>query len=307
LNNFTKDVYVVDKKTNELIEHRGMKRGELLDIVGHKDILTDAQKKRLNSISDIGAHSEKLGGFIFLGYVKNKLLFNELDIEQSNITRLIYLSTYLNYNTSNENLLIRYTKNKEIVPLDKKHMKSILKLQDRTFYSFIKNMKDNNLLFEVKDKFYLSPEYFTKGAVEFNSKEYTRIYIKTTRLLYENATSRQHKQLSYIYQLIPFIHFESNILTFTPDELDVNNIKKMQLIEICELLKIDRSNMLRFKKELLKFYIDMDDNRYYFFKYVRVEGDKNITDYFVVNPAIIWKGHNIEIVKKMMTLCFFDN
>ncbi|WP_242825944.1 hypothetical protein [Metaclostridioides mangenotii] len=51
MNNFTKDVYVVDKKTNELIEHRGMKIGEMLGIVEYKNIITSKQKKLLNNIN----------------------------------------------------------------------------------------------------------------------------------------------------------------------------------------------------------------------------------------------------------------
>lgn len=281
--------------------------GEMIDIIEHKNTISPAQKKMLNSISSIAKHSEKLGGFVFLCYVKNKLLFNELDIERANITRLIYLSTYLNYNTSSENLLIRYTKNKKIVPLDRKQMRKILKLEERTFYNFLKNVKDNNLIYEVDEKFYMNPEYFTKGEVEFNTKEYTRIYINTTRLLYESVTLSKHKQLSYIYQLIPFIHYESNVLVKNPDEVDINEIEKMNLIEICELLKIDKTNRTRLKKELLKFNIEMDGEKYYFLKYIRVEGDKDISDYFIVNPSVIWKGHNIEIVKKIMGVCFFNN
>nr|WP_312985313.1 hypothetical protein [Clostridioides sp.] len=307
LNNFTKDVYIVDKKTGEVIDQKGMKQGEMIDIIDYKDIITPKQKKLLNNINSVATHSSNLGGFIFLCYVKNKLLFNELNIDRANITRLIYLSTYLHYNTDNKNLLIKHTQYKKIVPLDKILMKKILKLEDRTFYNFLNDVKYNNLLYEEDNKFYLNPEYFTKGEVEFNTKEYTRIYINTTRLLYENTTVSKHKQLSYIYQLIPFIHYETNILVKNPNEMDLNKLEKLSLIEICELLKINITNRSRTKKDLLRFNLIMNEEKYNLLKYVKVEGDENITDYFVVNPSVVWKGHNIEMAKEAMKICFWSN
>ncbi|MCC0678186.1 MULTISPECIES: hypothetical protein [unclassified Clostridioides] len=284
-----------------------MKRGEVLEIGKRKRSFSPEEKAIMNSKKELPYHNFKLGGFVFCAYVKNELLFNEVNISRANISRLIYLATYLNYNTGEENLLVRYSQFKEIIPIDRKNMKEILNLKDRAFRDFLIDVKKSELLYEFSNKFYINPKYFTKGISKFENKEYTRIYINTSRFLYEHCTPRQHKQLSYIYQLIPYIHFESNILCLNPYESDISKIEKISLHKICELLNIDSSKqyMLKFKKELLKFYIEVNVDKYYFFKYVIVENSYENTDYFIINPYVIWRGNNLNEVKKTINLCFF--
>ncbi|HHY0057933.1 hypothetical protein [Clostridioides difficile] len=306
-NEFVKSVIVTDNRTGEIVEHRGMKRGEIVEINKRKVCFTPEQKAIMNNKKELPSHNFKLGGFVFCAYVKNELLFNEISISRANISRLIYLTTYLNYNTGEENLLVKYSKYKEIVPIVRKNMREILNLKDRAFREFLTDVKKNNLLYESNGKFYISTEYFTKGISKFKDKDYTRIYINTSRFLYEHSTPRQHKQLSYIYQLIPYIHFESNILCLNPNELDISKLEKMSLHRICELLNVStiKQDMNRFKKELLKFYIELDGNKFYVFKYVIVEGTYKSMDYFIINPYVVWRGNNLNIAKRTINLCFF--
>lgn len=64
--------------------------------------------------------------------------------------------------------------------------------------------------------------------------------------------------------------------------------------------------MNKFKKELFRFYIKVEDDKYYFFKYVIVEGNNKNIDYFIINFCVIWKGNNLNLVKKIIDLCFFN-
>ncbi|HBE9638627.1 TPA: hypothetical protein KRN26_002399 [Clostridioides difficile] len=285
-----------------------MKRGEVLEIGKRKKSFSPEQRAIINNKKELPYHNFKLGGFVFCTYVKNELLFNEVNISKANISRLIYLATYLNYNTGEENLLVRYSQFKEMIPIDRKNMREILNLKDRAFRNFLADVKKCELLYESNNKFYINPKYFTKGIPNFENKEYTRIYINTSRFLFEHCTPRQHKQLSYIYQLIPYIHFESNILCLNPHETDISKIKKISLYKICQLLNIStiKQDMNKFKKELLRFYIKVEDDKYYFFKYVIVEGNNKNTDYFIINPCVIWKGKNLNLAKKTIDLCFFN-
>ena len=63
------------------------------------EALKDAQTK-VNELNTI------LGGFVTMYYVKNKLLFNEVDIMPASVSRLIYLATYLDYNDRENGLLV---------------------------------------------------------------------------------------------------------------------------------------------------------------------------------------------------------
>ena len=236
--------------------------------------------------------------------IKNNLLFNELDIEKQNISRVIYLATFIDYNTNQENLLIKHGQNYKIEPMSKKDIQNKLKLAVGPFNSFMRDVKKNGLLFEVDEKFYLSPEYFTKGKNNFRNKEYTRIFIKPVQYLYEHTTPRQHGALSYVYQLIPYMNYETNIICSNPLETDFCKINKMPLKEVCAMLglKTDRKTIYRFKETLRKFYIKVDNQKYYVFAYAVINGN---IDYYVVNPLVVWGGSNTDNLKEIIKLCFF--
>lgn len=295
-----------DNIVNDFIIHDN----EEIQIVKKNRQLTDEQKRIIELKKEKENWNKELGGFVTMYYIKNELLFSSLELDLANISRIIYLATYMDYNSSQNNLLIKHTQCNKIESLTREDIKTLLRLSDTSFKSFLKNTKENNLLFEDKKKFYINPEYFTKGEVKFNPSEYTRLYINTVRDLYERTTPRQHKQLSYIFQLIPKLHYESNILCHNPHETDMSQVKKMNLKDIAGWLNVntdDNKNTTRLKKELLKYYLMRNGEKHYALKYVIVQSITGIIDYFVLNPEIVWSGNNIEQVKEIVQLQFFQD
>lgn len=292
-----------------------MGKNEEVIIQKKKKELTPKQKIFSENRSELLKHTKKLGGYIHMGYVKNELLFNKLD--RANISRLIYLSTFIDYNNRKENLLIKRVQNNHIEPMTRADVKQVMKLNDTAFKSFLSDIKKNNLLYEVDKKFYISPDFFTRGenkkdyekGSRFENKEYTRVFIDTTRYLYEHCNSRQHKQLSYIFQLVPYINYELNILCSNPEETNFYELDKLNLAQICALLGIsteNRQNMNKLKNELLKFKVKVNEIEYAFLSYARIQNGYGIKDYFVVNPQVVWKGRDMDRVKDTINLCFFD-
>ena len=268
-------------------------KGETVKIV--KDI-TPKQQAILNQKSELKKYCKELGGYIHICYVKNELLFNELNLNKATISRLVFLSTYIDYENREENVLVKRGTHNQVEYLTRKDLKKLLKLSDTTFKSFIKEAKEKELLFEANGKFYLSNKYFSKGKCLFNNCEYARIFIDTTRLLYSNIKTSQHKQLSYVFQLIPFLHYEANILCKNPDELDVDKLEVLSLKDICEILSLgtSKTTMNTFERNLLKFHIKIKDEEYYLFKRVIVKEYKGQTDFFIINPTIVWKGSDLD-------------
>lgn len=283
-----------------------MKQDEEINIKKKKE-LTPAQRAMLRHRFEIKEHTYELGGYVHMYYVNNELLFNKLNIDRADISRLIMLATFIDYNDREENLLIMNSTNKKIVPMTRKDIQYRLKLSDTPFKKFLSEMKKINMIYEVDKKLYLSPDYFSKGKSDFKKKNYTRIFIDTVRTLYEGCTPRQHKQLGYIFQLVPFIHYDSNILCSNPDEKDYRFYDKLSLRRICELLDIatDPSNMNRLETDLLKFSITIDYHKYCIFKRVIVKGGNGKFDYFVINPQVIWAGNDMEKAKETINKCFF--
>lgn len=287
---------VIDSKTEEVFFRR--KTNEL----------TPKQKKLLENKSELTIYSEKLGGFIHMYYVKNELLFNELNIDNANISRLIYLATYIDYNNNKENLLVRYGQSKKTIPMTRKDIKEKMGLKDRAFINFMKEMKEKSLIYEVDNKFYINPDYFNRGKNKIDSKSYTRVFIDTTRKLYENCSPRQHKQLSYIFQLVPYIHKELNIICGNPEAMDYSKINKLSLKDICEKLGLSTNyeTMKKLRRDLLKFHIDNGEEKYFLLSYVKVENGYGIKDYFTVNPYVIWSGMDTCEIREVIDLFFFE-
>lgn len=295
-----------DNVVNDFIIHNN----EEIQIVKKNRQLTDEQKRIVELKKEKENWNKELGGFVTMYYIKNELLFSSLELDLANISRIIYLATYMDYNSSKSNLLIKHGKNNKIEPLNRKDIGQLLNIKDRTLDMFLKNVKENNLLFEEKKMYYINPEYFTKGDVKFNPSEYTRLYINTVRDLYERTSPRQHKQLSYIFQLVPKLHYETNILCHNPYETDLSQVKKMNLKDIAGWLNVntdDNKNTTRLKKDLLKYYLMRNGEKHYALKYVIVQSSTSTIDYFVVNPEIVWAGNNIEQVKEIVQLQFFQD
>lgn len=272
-----------------------------------REHLTPKQKHIINRTNELKKYSQSLGGYVNMHYVRNELLLNKLNIDRANITRLIYLSTYIDYNDREENLLCKKGLYNKLEPMNKRDLQYILKLKDTAFYSFIKEVKELNLLFESNDKYYLNPEYFNKGKVNFGNKEYTRIFIYPTRFLYENCKPIRHKQLSYIFQLIPFMNYETNLICSNPGETDFYKLDKLNLTQICEILgtSTEKKSMHKLKNDILKFYVEIDGNKYYFLSYINVQNGFGIKDYFAINPNVVWGGNDIEVIKDLVKLMFF--
>lgn len=279
-----------------------IKQGETIKVIKN---LTPKQIAIINQKNDLKSHCKELGGYLHVCYVKNQLLFNALNLKPATISRFLYLATYIDYNNREENVLVKHGKDNKIEYMTKKDIRKVLKLGEKAFYDFLKEVKEKELFFEENKKFYLNPKYVNKGRNNFKNKEYIRMFIDTTRELYENCTPRQHRQLSYVYQLLPFLHYESNILCKNPQEKEIELLDKLHFTDISRMLGLsdDSKSISNLKKDLRRFYVTLSDKKYYFLCDITIGyGDKK-ENYYVVNPYVVWKGTNIENAKAIIKYC----
>lgn len=289
------------------MEHKELQQDENIKIEKKKRELSPKQLKIVNEKQAIKKHCSQLGGFVQLLCVRNELLFNNLNFDRADVSRLIYLATYIDYNNRQENLLIINKKGQANQVMTRGMMQKLLKLGDKQFKIFLKNMKNSGLIWDVKGKYYISNVYFTKGKTNFDKKEYTRLFIDTTRYLYEHITIRQHKMLGYVLQLIPYCHYELNVICKNPMEIERGKINKLSLKDICIMLEIstDKGNMVKFRNNLSNFVVKVDGIKYYLFAHNTVRNGE-IRDYFVINPLIIWAGNDANNMQETIKTLYFD-
>lgn len=306
-----KRVAIIEENGN--VEERVIKHNE--DLVSKRKY-SDKEKYFMNKKDELKKETQLLGGYIHMFYVKNELLFNELGLDPSTITRLIYLATYIDYNNRKTNLLVKYGQYKKVISMTKEDIKKVMQLSKSTFNAFFKELKEKSILFELDNKFYINNKYFEKGIINGRevdevklNNEYTRVFIDTTRELYEGSSSRQHKHLGYVFQLIPFLNYSRNILTYNTDETNFYNMNFIGLKDVCELLGInsDDGNDKKLEKQLLKLKVTIANKDYYLFKHVVSYGDSEATtyDYFIMNPRITWRGKELDDFNKSIEVLSF--
>ena len=298
-----KRIVAVDADTGEIFGNALLGKNEeiVLDV---KKKITDKQKNFLNNKNEFKSLCNHLGGYVHMIYCKNDVLFNKINIDKANISRIIYLATYLDYNNRNEGQLVINKQYNKVVPMDRITVKSVLKLSDRAFAYFLKDVKENNLLYEKDKKYYINTEYFNKGNINGLPKDnsYCRLFVTTIQDLYDISPTSKHKVLANVFQLIPYIHYSSNILCHNPN-CNEAEILPMSLEDIGKKLNIseDKGNLSKFKRELESFKINIDGRDCRIFKHVRLT-DGN---FFVVNPYVIYSGDNVEQLREIMDTYFF--
>ena len=283
-----------------------IKQGEIVKVI--KD-LTPEQIAIINQQDELKTHCKNLGGFVHVCYVKNELLFNKFNLRLPTITRLIYLATYIDYNNREENVLVKYGQHQKVEYLTRKDLKELLGLSEDVLRTFLKEAKEKDILFKVGRKYYLSNKVFSKGKASFDKGKYTRIFIDTTRFLYQNCHISQHKQLAYVFQLIPYLNYESNTICKNPEERDKRLLKRFSLKEICELLNIgtSKSAIYKFEHNLLSFYVEINEVKYYLFKRIIIKGVSGRNDFFAANPNVIWKGSDLNASKETLESLVFND
>lgn len=280
-------VVAINVDTGEELANVFIKKGESIEMQTRKN-LSNGQKDYLQKKDTMGELSKTLGGYVHVFYVKDELLYNKLNLNPADVSRFLYLATYISYNYKDKNLLVKKEKGK-LKPMTQKDIMKLMNLNKSAFYNFIKEMKSKELVIEKNNKFYINEKYISKGKIKDDEDSYIRLYIDTTRYLYEHCTSRQHKQLGYVLQLLPYVDFDTNHILINDEKAEIRDIMKLLG------LSIESKNAInKFKKMLLNFTINYQGEDYYLFGAHTFEYGKEFRTYFVINPLVLFAGNNME-------------
>lgn len=215
------------------------------------------------------------------------------DLSPQTAIRLVYLSTFLEYDGAFLKSNGKY--------ITREKMQDLMSLKPTTFKNFLSEVVSTGYLIKEKKLYKLNTNHFYRGELSLDSSDkkqkYVRIYINNLRKLYLSVSQNKHIYLGYIFQLIPYINREWNVICYNPEETDEDAIEPMSVGDFCEILGYDRSNATRFIKEYRD--IKFDWNGYgqsflgYFYSY---EGDKANMRFFA-NPNIFFAGNDYNRVK----------
>lgn len=218
------------------------------------------------------------GSYVWHYFIPSERSFDNLN--NPTISRLVYLATYVNKDN-----YIAYD-NGQL--LSRGQLQSLLKLGDTSFKSLLIEAKKYNYLIEDEQGFQINSNIFGKGKLQkAKDQRAAKLFIYSTRFLYEHATIDSHKTLAYMYMILPYVNLTYNVLCENPWETDKAKITKMSVDTLCAKLGLNISHSKRFVNQLLKIqYPDKNGDSRGVLVAVRAAKNDVIKEYLCVNPAL---------------------
>lgn len=241
---------VFDIDTGEVIDESKIYSYQTLDNRQKQLKYLKSKRECEEQSQQINEKFKEYGSFVWNVY--NISQQNFVNLKASNITRLMFLSTYLNYNG--------YLMFNQRTVMNKKNMNQLLGLSEREFQYFFKDITKNNILKVKDDRLYINQDIFGKGNLSKSKitkfiqqdKFITRLYIDGVRKLYITSTPHSHKTLSYIFRILPYVNRQYNIVCFNPLEENLDNIQCMSLGEFCNSINYNSHNIRQLQKNLFE-------------------------------------------------------
>ena len=228
----SKIYYEIDEATGELKQTK-----DVLVALQEGDVVR--RKKQIECASTIYNAKINNGNFVWLLFNYGKDLFP--NVSAANLTRLMYAATFCHDDGS---------------IMSKTLLREQMHLNRARWSEFWNEMTSNNILYEKDNLVHINSDFIVKGSVDTN-KNYTRLFCEYVQQLYESCdSSSAHKQLSYIFRIIPFINRRTNTVCVNPIEQDESKIQSMRLGDFCDAIGYDRKNARRLASELLKIRIN---------------------------------------------------
>lgn len=291
VNETTGEMFAVRNSTGEAVE------AIVITVPCGSTVVTPAQRELLLIKKEQEAQK------LYRRNDKAKFVFTHSEHDYQNIKpetlgRLMYLSTYLPYGS---NTLSRTQKTK----LKKSDLPNIMKLTTGTFYRFWEDVNGKYLTEDENGYIVLSSDYFRRGKIPKKSvgEEWQKLYIEFMRELYVKMPPTSHRYLGYVFQMLPFLNVEYNILCHNPQETDLAAIQPITLDEFCLACGYaDTKQRTRLVKKYAQIHFDIGGNSERFCSIVTDLTDIGSANIYV-NPNIIYKGSKWDEVKILGKFC----
>lgn len=224
----------------------------------------------------------ELGDFYFL-MNENKLG----NLSPANTARLIYLCTYLNYD--NEFMLNHKQK------IKKSDIQNLLKISKRAFYNFWNEINPTYII-DDGNRLRLSTREINKGKTTSKKTSYRKLWIKQVRELYKATPISKHKHLGYVFQLLPFINIEYNIVCQNPRERILDKIQPLTIKDFCWIIEYNPNQSTRLIETYKNIAFDFKGKKEYFVSFVINTSSLDEAKIFI-NPHIMYSGNNYKNVE----------
>lgn len=242
---------------------------------------TFAQQRYARNRSTMGIFADENGGFVSALYESCMTMAERFtSLNQSDIARLMFIGTYTGYSDGR----LRHDNGNT---LDRAGLLKLTGMSRARFSEFYNRLLTEDILREDGDTFKVNPTVFQRGehGEGTEDRQRIRLYRRTIRELYgEYGKGHGIKQLAIVFTVIPFLHYNTNIICFNPQEYHYDQIQPMTVDKLAALLGYGQTSKLKTAmnnvklggKPVFTFVEDIHDKR-----------KRRI----VVNPRVIFAGN----------------
>lgn len=285
-------------------EYVNVNTGEYLGegIFLSKEYIEKKQETQVNKVEGYSKKKKKdefskymnsnFGSFYFNNYMK---LLKKLNNNTALLFRFLYLCTYADYDGYLKYGNYSYGVNHGY--MNEKDFDEVFKMSKAMITKLKKELYDNNLIIKSKidDRLIINGSFYTRGELCLGDMlESSRVFDDGIKELYEKSNPREHKRIGVVIPLLPFLNKYHNILCNKPLERELKYIEPLTLREMCKIIGYDITNEDRLRKQLQNITVKNNPLVAY------VSHAK--ARFFVVNPALFYKGNCLDDLKGVINL-----
>ena len=219
-------------------------------------------------------------------------------LQRADAARITFLSTFLTYDGFLSGGNHRALREEDVKPL--------IGLSERRFFDFWDLVKKRNIFYLKDGKIYPDKKLFRKGelrsaAIAKNAERgvyFTRMYADVIQQLYRSVPPASVRVLGYIFQILPYVHREFNIVCHNPLETDFEKIRPLKLSEFCKLVGYNKRGSRRLLSQLTGMRVTVDGEEQPAVSYENYPARQLAYGIFI-NPNIYYAGSDILAVELM--------
>lgn len=211
--------------------------------------------------------------------------------------RLIYLSSYLRYGTDCLYVTQR-------TPMKVSDLPKVMGLSDSTIYRFLEEVCPSFLSADDNGDLHINTSVFRRGALPQRDGlgAFQKVYIEAVRNLYRATPVSNHKQLGYIFLMLPYINIQYNVLCKNPYETDIAHVETLTVREFCNLIGHSYSTVARLREAYSRIRFMVNGQQELFCAFVS-DGSSLDDARIFVNPHVFYSGTDPERVEVLGHFC----
>lgn len=236
-----------------------------------------------------------LGTFCFLNVID---VFT--DVSPPTIPKIIVLASYAGFRRQ---LMLTLK-----TPMKRADIPKVLGLSRSGAYKFWREVKDRFFVEDEAHFVYLNTPNIFRSQIpkDLRGKHLQKVFIKTVRELYQQTDIRKHTQLGYVFQMLPYVNLEYNILCIDPFETQLQEVQPLTVKDLCNLIGYDSTQAKRLIRELASLRYSHNGRIEYLLSYVSNGAEAHESKKIFLNPHIVYNGSDYRRVETLGAFCRAD-